>query len=133
MAPGAPVALYQAPVDAGRVRDQLQEILRQYSPAVGEILRRDNSLLSRPDYIAPYPQLVAFVQQHPAVVRNPTYFFGNYDYYERREPMSPEMEALDGMLSGMAVFLGIGMFLGVVGWLMRAVIQHRKWLRQSKV
>ena len=132
-APGATVPLYQAPVDAQTTREQLQEILRQYPPAVGEVLRRDNSLLHRPDYLAPYPQLVAFIQQHPEVVRNPTFFFGNYDYYERREPMSPEMEALDGMLSGMAVFLGIGMFIGVVAWLMRAVIQHRKWLRQSKV
>ena len=132
-APSAAVPLYQAPVDANTMREQLQEILRQYPPAVGEVLRRDNSLLHRPDYLAPYPQLVAFIQQHPEVVRNPTFFFGNYDYYERREPMSPEMEALDGMLSGMAAFLGIGMFLGVVGWLMRAVIQHRKWLRQSKV
>jgi heme/copper-type cytochrome/quinol oxidase subunit 3 len=131
--PGTAVPLYQAPIDAQTMREQLQEILRQYPPAVGEVLRRDNSLLNRPDYLAPYPQLVAFIQQHPEVVRNPTYFFGNYDYYERREPLSPEMETLDGMLTGMAVFLGIGMFLGVVGWLMRAVIQHRKWLRQSKV
>lgn len=132
-APGANVPLYQAPVDADTVRDQLQEILRQYPPAVGEVLRRDPSLLTRADYLAPYPQLVAFMQQHPEIIRNPTYYFGNYDYYERREPMSPEMEALEGMLSGMAAFLGIGMFIGVVAWLMRAVIQHRKWLRQSKV
>lgn len=127
----APV--FQVPTDANETREQLQELLRQYPPAVGEVLRRDNSLLLRPDYLAPYPQLVAFIQQHPEVVRNPTFFFGNYDYYERREPMSPEMEALDGMLSGMAAFLGIGMFIGVVAWLVRAVIQHRKWLRQSKV
>lgn len=133
-APTAPGPVYQVvPVDAQTTRDQLQEILRQYPPAVGEILRRDTSLLNRPDYIAPYPQLVGFIQQHPEVVRNPTFFFGNYDSYERRQPMSPEMEALDGMLSGMAAFLGIGMFIGVVAWLMRAVIQHRKWLRQSKV
>ena len=131
--PTVPMAVYQAPVDAQTTREQLQEILRQYPPAVGEVLRRDTSLLNLPDYIAPYPQLVAFIQQHPEIVRNPTFFFGTYDYYERRAPMSPEMEALDGMLSGMAAFLGIGMFIGVVAWLMRAVMQHRKWLRQSKV
>lgn len=131
--PAAVAPLYQAPVDADTVRDQLQEILRQYPPAVGEVLRRDSSLLTRADYLAPYPQLVAFMQQHPEILRNPTYYFGNYDHYERREPMSPEMEALDGMLSGMAAFLGIGMLIGVVAWLIRAVIQHRKWLRQSKV
>ena len=132
-APGMTVPLYQVPVDAHTTREQLQEILRQYPPAVGEVLRRDHSLLGRADYIAPYPQLVAFIQQHPEVVRNPTFFFGNYDYYERRTPMSPELEVLDSLLEGMAVFLGIGMFIGVVAWLVRAVLQHRKWLRQSRV
>lgn len=131
-APGLPATVYQAPVDAHTTREQLQEILRQYPPAVGEVLRRDPSLLSRADYIAPYPQLVAFIQQHPEVVRNPTFFFGGYEYYERRQ-MSPEVEALDALLGGMAGFLAVGLFVGVLTWLIRAVIQHRRWLRQSKV
>ena len=132
-APGAPVALYQAPVDADTTREQLQEILRQYPPAVGEVLRRDTSLLARPDYIAPYPQLVAFLQQHPEVARNPSFFFGGYDYYERREPLSPEVEALGVLLGGLGGFLGFGAFFAILIWLVRAVIQHRRWLRQSKV
>lgn len=131
--PAAPAApLYQAPVDAQTTRDQLQEILRQYPPSVGEVLSRDHSLLSRPDYLAPYPQLVAFIQQHPEVARNPTFFFGEYHYYERRQ-MSPEFEALDSLLGGMAAFLAVGLFVGVLTWLIRAVIQHRRWLRTSKV
>ena len=77
-------SVYQAPIDAQTTREQLQEILRQYPPAVGEVLRRDTSLLNRPDYIAPYPQLVAFMQQHPEITRNPAFFFGGYDYYEPR-------------------------------------------------
>lgn len=132
-APGATVPLYQAPVDADTVRDQLQALLRQYPPAVGEVLRSDHSLLARPDYLAPYPQLVAFMQQHAEVIRNPPYYFGNYDYYERREPKSPELEALDALLGGMAGLLAFGTFIGIVAWLVRAVIQHRRWLRQSKV
>ena len=132
-APGAAVPLYQVPVDAQTTREQLQEILRQYPPAVGEVLRRDHSLLSRADYIAPYPQLVAFIQQHPEVVRNPTFFFGNYDYYEPRTPMSPEIEALGVLLGGMAGFLAFGSFIAIAAWLIRAVIQHRRWLRLSKV
>jgi hypothetical protein len=131
--PGATVPVYQAPVDAQTTRDQLQEILQQLPPAVGEVLRRDHSLLSRPDYMAPYPQLVAFLQQHPEIIRNPTFFFGNYDYYERREPMSPEVEALGALLGGMAGLVAFGTFIGITAWLIRAVIQHRRWLRLSKV
>ena len=131
--PVAPLTVYQAPVDAQQTREQLQEILRQYPPAVGEVLRRDTSLLNRPDYIAPYPQLVAFIQQHPEITRNPTFFFGGYDYYEPRVPMSPELEALGVLLGGMAGFLGVGVFATIFAWLVRAVIQHRRWLRTSKV
>ena len=131
-APAAPV--FQVPVDADETREQLQQLLRQYPPAVGEVLRRDPSLLSRPDYIAPYPQLVAYLQQHPEILRNPTYFFGGYDYYEqRRTPLSPEVEALGVLLGGLGGFLGFGAFFAILIWLVRAVIQHRRWLRQSKV
>jgi len=132
-APGTAVQLYQPPVDAHTTREQLQEILRQYPPAVGEVLRRDTSLLNRPDYIAPYPQLAAFVQQHPEIVRNPSFYFGGYDYYEPRTPMSPEVEALGVLLGGMAGFLAFGSFIAITAWLIRAVIQHRRWLRLSKV
>lgn len=131
--PGAAVPLYQAPVDAHTTREQVQDILRQYPPAVGEILRRDPTLLNRADYVAPYPQLVAFLQQHPEVMRNPSFYFGGYDYYERRQPMSPEMEALGVLLGGMAGVLGVGVFVGVLAWIIRAVIQHRRWLRLSRV
>ena len=37
------------------------------------------------------------------------------------------------LLGGMAGFLGVGAFLGVVVWLVRAVIQHRRWLKASQV
>lgn len=123
-------------MDANAVRNQLQEILRQYPPAVGEVLRRDPSLLSRPDYIAPYQQLVLFLQQHPEISRNPQFYFGGYDYFDnnrRREPLPVEVEALGALLGGMAVFLGVSAFIGVLTWLVRAVIQHRRWLRLSRV
>src|SRR5688572_9597872 len=77
---GFPVQVYPGGMDASSVRDQLQEILRQYPPAVGEVLRRDPSLLNRPDYISPYPQLVLFLQQYPEIARNPQFYFGGYVY-----------------------------------------------------
>ena len=134
--PGYPVQIFQSNMDAGSVRDQLQQILRQYPPAVGEVLRRDPSLLERPDYIAPYPQLVAFLQQHPEIARNAPFYFGGYNYNDtgrRREPLPPEIEALGVLLGGMAGFLGVTALIGLLTWLVRAIIQHRRWLRLSKV
>ncbi len=76
---------------------------------------------------------MGFLQQHPEVSRNSTFYFGGYDYYDRREPLPPEVEALGVLLGGMAAFLGVSAFIGVLVWLVRAVIQHRRWLRLSKV
>ena len=128
------VMLTQQTADADAVREQLQDLMRQYPPQVGEVLRRDPSLLSRPDYISPYPLLVAFLQQHPEVLRNPQYYFGGFDYsYQRSTPESRSMEALGVLLGGMAGFLAFATLISVLAWVARAVIQHRRWIRQSRV
>ena len=41
VAAAQPLPMYQVPTDANTTREQLQEILRQYPPSVGEVLRRD--------------------------------------------------------------------------------------------
>lgn len=143
-APGGPetaqtqVPLQQLPFqqsNADQVRDQLQDILRMYPPQVGQVLRYDPSLMAQPNYLAPYPQLTLFLQQHPEVVRNPQFYFGGYDYYERnrREPLPVEVEALGVLLGGLGGFLGVAAFIGVLAWLVRAVVQHRRWLRNSRI
>jgi hypothetical protein len=143
-APAAPsnpqqVQVVQLPAyqtqDADQVRNDLQQLLRMYPPAVGEVLRWDASLISRPDYMAPYPQLALFLQQHPEVQRNPQYYFGGYNYYERnrREPLPVEVEALGVLLGGLGGFLGVATFIGVLTWLVKSLVQHRRWLRSSRV
>ena len=56
--------------DAESTREQLRAILRTYPEAVGEIFRRDPSLMARADYMASYPQLAQFLAQHPEIPRN---------------------------------------------------------------
>src|SRR5690349_20287340 len=60
--------------DASQVRDALQRLLQQYPPSLGQVLRLDPSLLTNPQYLAPYPNLSAFLMQHPEVAHNPIYF-----------------------------------------------------------
>lgn len=136
----APVQQVQIPIyqtaDAGQVREQLQEILRAYPPSVGEVLRHDPSLMDRADYLTPYPQLTLFLQQHPEVSRNPQFYFGGYNYYEnnrRREPLPVEVEALGVLLGGLGGFLGVAAFIGVLTWLVKSLVTHRRWLRASRV
>ena len=79
-----PIPVFQETADARATRVQLQQILRNHPPAVGEVLQRDPSLLTRADYLSPYPVLWAFLQKHPEIPRNPSFFLGNFEYYEPR-------------------------------------------------
>src|SRR6185295_19917897 len=67
------VAVAEAPT-AETLREELREIMRLYPYTVGEILRRDPSLMAKPDYMAPYPKLVEFLNAHPEAARNVEYY-----------------------------------------------------------
>src|SRR5512145_456484 len=81
--PQVQVTVLQETTDAQATRNQLMQILRQQPPAVGEVLQRDPSLLTRADYLAPYPALWSFLQKHPEIARNPSFFLGGFEYYDR--------------------------------------------------
>ena len=132
--PPAPqqIPVFQETADARATRVQLQQILRSHPPAVGEVLQRDPSLLTRADYLSPYPVLWAFLQKHPEIPRNPSFFLGNFEYYEPR-PQDRSLEMFQIILAGTGVAAGVSALLGVFVWLVRSIIDHRRWLRLSRV
>jgi hypothetical protein len=119
-------------VDARVTRQRLHQLLRQLPPAVGEVLQRDPSLLTRPDYLAPYPALVGFLQQHPEIPRNPSFFLGSFNFQER-DPQAASIELFEGILTGLALGSLFVLVAGVFVWLVRTAIEHRRWLRLSRV
>jgi hypothetical protein len=129
--PPQPVPVFQETVDARETRTQLEQLLRQLPPAVGEVLQRDPSLLNRSDYLAPYPVLWAFLQRHPEIARNPSFFLGNFQYHEPG-PHDPSLEMFQTVLAGAGVAAGLSALLGVFVWLVRSIIDHRRWLRLSR-
>ncbi len=87
-------------------------------------------------YLAPYPALVAFLAQHPEIARNPAYFLervsasGALGYSQ--DPRAMQREEFYGMLGGLAAFMVFLVVTGVIVWLIRMVIDYRKWNRVSK-
>lgn len=130
--PPPQVPVLQETADAQATRNQLMQILRQQPPAVGEVLQRDPSLLTRADYLAPYPALWAFLQKHPEIARNPSFFLGGFEYYDRG-PRDRSLEMFEMILAGTGVAAGVSALLGVFIWLVRSIIDHRRWLRLSRV
>jgi hypothetical protein len=134
-APAPALVLPENPVEARETRDQLMEVLRQYPPSLAEVLRLDPSLLTSEQYIATYPGLAAFVARHPEVARNPAYFFGS-EHVRSWEDYGPRASALSiwrEVINGAQIFSVFAVVTGTLIWLVKMLVDHRRWLRQSKV
>jgi len=118
---------------AQRVRQQFEDLLKRFPPAVGRVLKNDPSLFGNDAYLQPYPGLVAFLAQHPEVKRNPAYFLDNVssgdDYYRPSE----QARMWDDMFTSMAVVLVVGTALAAITWIIRTFLDYRRWHRLAKV
>lgn len=121
------------PPTADDTREDLRVILQKYPHSVAEILRRDPTLMTRADYMTPYPDLVAFIERHPEVPRNVEFYFEGYGSWQNSRQLDPTFEALGVLLGGLGVAFILILFAGLIIWLVRAFIQHRRWLRASQV
>ena len=121
--------------NADQTRAELQELLRQHPSNLWMVLAADPTL-ANPDYLAPYPLLLNFIEQHPEVARNPTYFFGSADIVRAmrfsQQPQDRSFQMFEMVMAGFAVVLGVGAFIGVVTWLIRFFFDHRRWLRVTR-
>jgi hypothetical protein len=111
-------------------RNRLQQMLWQLPPAVRGVLQYDPTLIDRPDYLAPYPALQAFLKQHPEIARNPSYFFGSPEF-NRRGPNPTE--ALAGILAGTGLFIAFMTILVTFGSVARQVVDYRRWVRHTRM
>jgi hypothetical protein len=117
---------------------RLQELLQQYPPSLRAVLALDPTLLSNDAYLAPYPQLETFLAQHPDIAHNPTYYFEqelrdmNRRQYDYNDPRVQVIRAVDQAVGGISVLIGFMTVILTIGWLLRAVMEHRKWQRVSK-
>jgi len=124
--------------NAQETQQRLQELLQQYPPSLRAVLALDPTLLTNPAYLEPYPQLAAFIEQHPDIAHNPTFYFQQQlDYLNRRndnynDPRNLAIREVGDILGGLALLIAALTMIGAVIWVIRTVIEHRKWLRVSK-
>jgi hypothetical protein len=122
--------------DAERTRERLRTIFRQYPPSLADVLRLDPSLLSNEAYLAPYPELAAFLKQHPNVTHNPGYFVGTSRTEWTQQPYTAGRDAVrvvDSIFTELFVLTGVMTFMTLVGWSIKKLVDHRRWLRMSKI
>jgi hypothetical protein len=110
------------------VRDQFVQLLAQHPREVTPIVVLDPTLLSNDPFLARYPELAHFVAAHPEIRRNPHYFvqeLPNPLAFRRQSAWQEAVEALGvGFVISLIAFVGI--------WLVRTLIEQRRWSRLSR-
>jgi hypothetical protein len=127
-----PVAAPVDERDARETRERLREIFNQYPPSVGQVLRLDPSLLTRPEYMTTYPTLAGFVAQHPEVAHNPAFFICESRFDGSDTPRRQAINAVENIFSAALLLTGFLGFFTLVGWLVRSTLEYRTWQRVAK-
>src|SRR5918993_4643893 len=94
--------------NAEETRDRLRQVIEQYSPSLFEVFRHDPSLLRNEQYLASYPGLAAFLQQHPEVGHNPGYFVGEPQWHRPQDPRTAGVDLWRHMMEALVIFSGFG-------------------------
>ncbi len=133
----------QAPVvplvetNAGETRQALDEVMQKYPPGLGRVLKTDPTLLTNAEYLSRYPALAAFLTAHPEIAHNPAYYLAHiYIAGDDPEPVDAQSRALRmwrDTFEAVSVFLVMIFVASMLAWLVKTVLDHRRWLRLSRV
>jgi hypothetical protein len=132
-APSPTILTVEQP-DAQRTRDELSRLLEHYPPTLRGVLALDPSLLGNQSYLATYPALVTFLNAHPEIERNPSFYLGNgVGPRSNRDHDAQILDMWNELLNGLGVFAGFAMGIGLLVWLIRTLVDYRRWSRLAKV
>jgi hypothetical protein len=122
-------------MDAQGTREGLMRILENHPPSVGRVLKLDPSLMRSESYLAAYPELRDFLAQHDEIPQNAQFYLEGIriGQNENYQPRSQKLELMAGILGGFAAFIAAGIILGTLIWLIRTVLDQRRWSRLSKI
>jgi hypothetical protein len=140
-----PLAASAAPPsdeDLISTREQVVALLRM-SPTLTQVVETDPAILSDQDYVTrTNPQLALYLTQHPEVVRNPDfYLFSNIPNERGRRSESlhhrdgnnneppTDAEVRRDVLRDLMPTLAFFGFLGALVWLIRLLLESRRWTR----
>jgi hypothetical protein len=119
------------------LRNDFREVMHHYSPALGQVLKLDPTLMTNAAYLQGYPALAAFLTAHPEIARSPQFFLEYVytgDWNNRQETASERaMRMLENIVQVIAVLFGIAMIGFLLAWLVRHLLAHRRWLRATKL
>jgi hypothetical protein len=118
--------------DSHETREALQNLLSKYPPQVGRVLKLDPTLFSNQAYLANYPGLAAFVTQHPEIAHTPAFYLESIWVPNDSRPESTSERIWRETIEGVWIFMIVILVTGSFVWLIRTLIEHRRWSRLTR-
>jgi len=119
--------------DAQHTRDELNALLEHYPPALHSVLALDPSLMANASYMSAYPALASFISQHPEISRNPAFYIGESGPHVRQEQAGQIVDMWRDVVNYLGIFAGFAMAIGLLVWLIRTLVDYRRWSRLSRI
>ena len=124
-------AQYQTNAEA--TRQELMQLLGKHPPSVGRVLKLDPSLMRTETYLETYPQLQEFLAAHPEIPQNAQYYLEGVYLPVEHQRRTPQMEMTENVLAGLAAMTVAGLVGGTFVWVIRTILEQRRWSRLSKI
>lgn len=119
--------------DSHETREAFRAALSRFPPEVARVLKLDPALLSNQTYLANYPALASFLAQHPEVAHSPAFYLEHVSVPGDYVPDSNRVRVWRSILEALSIFGVLILMTGVLVWLVRTIIEHRRWNRVSKI
>src|SRR3954453_14837066 len=119
--------------DTHETRETFHATLQRYPTEVSRVLKLDPSLMTNQSYLANYPALAAFLSQHPEIAHSPAFFLSGISVPDDGTRETAPERVWRSTLEGLAIFSVFALITAVLIWLVRTIIDHRRWSRISKV
>jgi hypothetical protein len=109
-----------------KVREQFTRLLGQHPYELWMILKLDPALLTNEAFMSGYPEVQEYVARHPEILRNPRFFLAQFN------SPAENRSVLDDIVEVLAIGSGIGLIVVALAWLIRTLIEQRRWKQLSR-
>jgi hypothetical protein len=120
-------------MDADEVRRAFMSVLERHPPSVARVMKLDPSLMRNESYLQAYPHIGQFLATHPDVPRNAPYYLEHVRGINDDWQQTPQQRMTEAILAGLAGFTAFIIVISTLVWLIRTVVEHRRWNRLSKI
>ncbi len=119
--------------DSRETREEFRRLLGRYPPEVGRVLKLDPTLLTNESYLSNYPVLKKFIAENPEVVHAPRYYLESVWMPTDAPDRSASERVWNQVMEGTMILVVLILANGMIVWLIKTIVVHRRWGRLSKV